>query len=149
MVKQVQAVEENHGLIAQAKAEYEAIVEEARDYYQKAREMRGQADKLKHSGSTDPQVATQVMTLLEQANYFDQLANQKDGHPRLEAIRRLEDLQREAFELKGTIQYNESVLAQQQKELEEVRKEAVAMIRRVEERIQKTEQLLASCYLAN
>jgi hypothetical protein len=36
-----------------------------------------------------------------------------------------------------------SLLARQQKELEEVRKEAAAIIRRSEERIQETEQLLA------
>ena len=140
MAKQTQ---EKVGLLTQAQAEYEAIVEEVRGYCQKARELRQQADELKRSGSTDPQVATEVNKLLEQAEYFDQLADQKDGHPRLEAIRRIEDLQREVSGLRETIQHNESVLARQHKELEEAKEEAAVMIRRAEERIQETEQLLA------
>ncbi|USG64622.1 hypothetical protein NDK47_21130 [Brevibacillus ruminantium] len=140
MAKQTQ---EKVGLLAQAQAEYEAIVEEVRGYCQKARELRQQADELKRSGSTDPQVATEVNKLLEQAEYFDQLADQKDGHPRLEAISRIEDLQREVSGLRETKQHNESVLARQHKELEEAKEEAVVMIRRAEERIQETEQLLA------
>ncbi|MGO4119122.1 hypothetical protein ACEQ6C_38685, partial [Rhizobium ruizarguesonis] len=106
-------------------------------------QLREQADELRRSGSTYPRVATQVNKLLEQAEYFDQLADQKDGYPRLEAIRSLEDLRREATTLKEIIQYNESVLARQQKELEEVKEEAAAMIRRAEERLQDTEHSLA------
>jgi hypothetical protein len=141
MAKRVQAVEEKVGLIAQAQEEYEGIVEKVHGYCQKAQELRKQVDELRRSGSTDPRMATQIRHLLEQADYFDQLADQKDGHPRLEALRRIEDLQWEATALKGT--HNESLLARQQKELEEVRKEAAAIIRRSEERIQETEQLLA------
>ncbi|CAM3661689.1 hypothetical protein EDM52_08435 [Brevibacillus invocatus] len=140
MAKQTQ---EKVGLLAQAQAEYEAIVEEVRGNCQKARELRQQADELKRCGSTDPQVATEVNKLLEQAEYFDQLADQKDGHPRLEAIRRIEDLQREVSGLREIIQYNENVLGRQHKELEEAKEEAAVMIRRAEERIQETEQLLA------
>lgn len=133
MAKHVQEIEEKAGLIVQAEAQYEAIIEEVRNYCHKARQLREQADELRRSGSTDPRVATQVNKLLEQAEYFDQLADQKDGYPRLEAIRSLEDLRREATTLKEIIQYNESVLARQQKELEEVKEEAAAMIRRAEE----------------
>lgn len=57
MVKQVQ---EKAGLIAQAQAEYEAIVEEVRGFCQKAQELRKQADELRRSGSIDPQVAKEV-----------------------------------------------------------------------------------------
>lgn len=65
MVKQVQ---EKAGLIAQAQAEYEAIVEEVRGYCEKARALRQQADELRRSGSIDPQVATEVRKLLEQTD---------------------------------------------------------------------------------
>lgn len=141
MAKQVQ---EKVGLIAHAEAEYEAIVEEVRGYCQKARELRQQAHELRRSGSIDPLVASEVRKLLEQAEYFDQLADRMDGHPRLEAIRRLEDLQREASGLRETVQHNESVLARQKKELDVAKEEAAAMIRRAEERIQETEKLVAS-----
>jgi uncharacterized protein Yka (UPF0111/DUF47 family) len=144
MAKRVQAVEEKVGLIAQAQEEYEEIVEEVQGYCQKARELRKQADELRRSGSTDPQMATQIRQLLEQADYFDQLADQKDGHPRLEALRRINDLQREAFAVKATISHNESVLIRQRRELEQTREEAAAMIRRAEERVQETERLLSS-----
>lgn len=142
MAKKVQAVEEKLGLIAQAEAEYEAIVEEVRGYCQKARELRQQADELRHSGNIDPQLATEVNKLLEQAEYFDQLADEQDGHPRLEAIRRLEELQREASGLRETVQHNESVLARQKQELDVAKEEAAAMIRRAEERIRETKQIL-------
>lgn len=142
MAKRVQAVEEKVGLIAQAQAEYEAIVEEVRGFCQKAQELRKQADELRRSGSIDPQVAKEVKQLLEQAEFFDQLADKKDGHPRLEAIRRLEELQREASGLRETVQHNKSVLARQKQDLDEVKEEAAAMIRRAEERIRETEQLL-------
>jgi hypothetical protein len=104
MAIRVQVVEEKVGLIAQAEAEYEKLMEEMSGYCQKARDLRQQADELRCSGSTDPQVATEVRKLLEQAEYYDQLADQKDGHPRLEVLRRIEGLQREASALKGTIQ---------------------------------------------
>lgn len=81
--------------------------------------------------------------LLDQAEQLEMLADQKDGHPRLEAIRYIEDLQREASALKGTVQHNQAVLARQRKELEEAREEAMAMVQRAEERVQETEQLLA------
>ncbi|MFS0554761.1 hypothetical protein [Brevibacillus sp. 179-C9.3 HS] len=97
MTKQVQ---EKVGLIAQAQAEYEAIVEEVRGYCQKARELRQQADEMRCSGSTDPQVATEIRKLLEQADYYNLLADQKDGHPRLEILRRLDGLEREASGLR-------------------------------------------------
>jgi Mg2+ and Co2+ transporter CorA len=141
MAKQAQ---EKVGLIAQAEAEYEAIVDEVRGYCQKARELRQQADELRRSGNIAPKVASEVRKLLEQAEYFYQLADEKDGHPRLEAIRRLEELQREASGLRETVQHNESVLARQKKELDVAKEEAAAMIRRAEERIQETEQLIAS-----
>ncbi|SYX84013.1 hypothetical protein [Paenibacillus alvei] len=141
MAKQLQ---EKVGLIAQAEAEYEAIVEEVRGYCQNARQLREQADELRQSGSTDPQVATEVRKLLEQAEYFEQLANEKDGHPRLETIRHLEGLQWEATALKGTIQQNKSVLARQDIELEEAEREAVLLVQRAKEQIQETEQLLES-----
>ncbi|MGK5509294.1 hypothetical protein [Brevibacillus formosus] len=139
MAKQAQ---EKIGLIAQAQAEYEAIVEVVRGYCQKARQLRKQADELRRSGSTDPQVATEISKLLEQAEYFDLLANEKDGHARLEAIRHLEDLQWEATALKGTIQQNKNVLARQQIELKEAEREVVLMVQRATEQIQETEQLL-------
>jgi len=144
MAKRVQAAEEKVGLIAQAQAEYEAIVEEVRGYCQKAQELRRLADELKRSGNTDPKVATQIGQLLEQAEYYDQLANQKDGHPRLEALRCINDLQREASAVKDAISHNEGVLARLRQELIEAREEAAALIRRAEERVQETEQLLAS-----
>ncbi|MDK8183731.1 hypothetical protein [Paenibacillus sp. UMB4589-SE434] len=55
MAKQVQEVEETLGLIAQAQAEYERIMEEVRGYCQKARELLQQVDELRCSGSTNPQ----------------------------------------------------------------------------------------------
>jgi cell division septum initiation protein DivIVA len=60
MAKRVQAVEEKDGLIAQVQEEYEEIVEEVQRYCRKSRELRKQADELKRSGSTDPQMATQI-----------------------------------------------------------------------------------------
>lgn len=144
MAKQVQAVEENQSLIVQAQAEYEAIVEKIRGYCQKVRELRQQADKLRRSGSTDPQVATEISQLLEQADYYNHLADQKDGHPRLEILRRIDSLEREASGLRETVQHNESVLLRQQKELEEAEREAVLLVQRAKEQIQETEQLLKS-----
>ncbi|UFJ40482.1 hypothetical protein LOK74_21010 [Brevibacillus humidisoli] len=53
------------------------------------------------------------------------------------------ELQREASGLRETVQHNESVLVRQKRELDVAKEEAVAMIRRAEERIQETEQPLA------
>ncbi|MEK5166567.1 hypothetical protein NYE69_30115 [Paenibacillus sp. FSL R5-0527] len=47
MVKEVQAVAEETGLIAQAQAEYGAIRVQIAEHYQQTRELRNQADKLK------------------------------------------------------------------------------------------------------
>ncbi|WP_340673012.1 hypothetical protein [Brevibacillus agri] len=104
MAKREQVIEETLGLIAQAQAEYEKIVEEVRSYCQKARELRYQADKLRCSGSSDPQVATEISKLLEQVNYYNHLADQKDGQPRLEILRRIDSLVREASGLREAVQ---------------------------------------------
>ncbi|MEQ7053732.1 hypothetical protein ABN764_24140 [Paenibacillaceae sp. P-4] len=108
MAKQAQEVEETLGLIAQEQAEYERIMEEVRGYCQKARELLQQADELRCSGSTNPQVPTEISKLMEQANYFKHLADQKDGYPRLEILRRIGSLEREASGLRDSIQYNEN-----------------------------------------
>ncbi|MDS1030537.1 hypothetical protein RDV78_08650 [Bacillota bacterium LX-D] len=142
MAKRVQAVQEKKvGLIEQAKAEYDAIMDEVREYWEKAKELREQAYQLKQS--RNPQFAVEAMRLLEQAEYYDQLGDEKDGHPRLEALRRIDDLLRQASALKANISHNQSVFARQQKELKEVKEEAALMVKRAEERIQETEQLLA------
>lgn len=138
-----QTVEETVRSIAQAQAEYEKLVEEVRGYCRKARELREQAAELKRSGRTDSQVGAEMRQLLDQAEQYELLADQQDGHPRLEAIRHIEDLQREASALRGTVQYNQSVLARQRKELEEAKEEVAAMVQRAEERVQETERLLA------
>lgn len=141
MAKKVQAVEERKvGLIAQAQAEYDEIMDEVRRYWQKAKELREQAYQLRQS--RNPQAAMEANRLLEQAEYYEQLGKEKDGHPRLEALRRIDDLQRQASALKANISYNESVLARQQMELKEAKEEAALMVKRAEERVQETEQLL-------
>lgn len=144
MAKREQVIEETLGLIAQAQVEYQAIVEEVRGYCQKARELRQQVEELRRSGSTDSQVATEISKLLEQADYYNHLADQKDGHPRMEILRRIDSLVREASGLRETVQHNENVLARQQMELEEAEREAVLMVKRAKEQIQETEQLLES-----
>jgi len=130
------------GSIASGEEPFILIVEEA-SYCQKARELRYQVDKLRCSGSSDPQVATEISKLLEQADYYNHLADQKDGQPRLEILRRIDSLVREASGLREAVQHNEHVLARQQMELEEAEREAVLMVKRAKEQIQKTEQLLS------
>jgi len=130
IAKQAQKVEETLGLIAKVQAEYQAIVEEVRGYCQKARELRQQEEELRRSGSTAPQVATEISKLLEQADYYNHLADQKDGHPRLEILRRIDSLVREASGLRETVQHNENILARQQMELEKTERKAVLMVQR-------------------
>lgn len=142
MAKKVQSVKEKKiGLIEQAKAEYDAIMDEVRECWQKAKELREQAYKLKQS--RDPEVVVEANRLIEQAESYEQLGDEKDGHPRLEALRRIDDLQRQASALKANISHNESVLARQQLELKEAKEEAALMVKRAEERVLETEQLLA------
>ena len=43
MVKQVQAIEEKMGFIAEARAAYEQLMDEIRSYCQQARQLREQA----------------------------------------------------------------------------------------------------------
>ena len=82
MAKQAQKVEETLGLIAKVQAEYQAIVEEVRDYCKKARALRQQADELRRSGSTDLQVATEISKLLKQADYYNHLAESEGRTPK-------------------------------------------------------------------
>lgn len=70
MAKREQGIEENMGLITQVQAEYRTIMEEVRSYCQKARELWQQAEDLRRSGSTDPQVATEISKLLEPVEYY-------------------------------------------------------------------------------
>lgn len=134
---------EGTGLIAQTQAEYEAIRAQIVEHYQQARELRNQADKLEQSGRTDAQVMTEVNQLLDQAKRLTSLADQLDDHERLEAIRNMNELEIEACVLKEKSAYNENMLARQQTELEKVKEEAVAMIRRAEEEMKETARCLA------
>ncbi|NUU59596.1 hypothetical protein [Paenibacillus agri] len=143
MAKEVQAVAEGTGLIAQAQAEYEAIRVQIAEHYQQARELRNQADKLEQSGRTDAQVMTEVNQLLDQAKRLTSFADQLDDHERLEAIQNMNELEIEAYVLKEKSAYNENMLARQQTELEKVKEEAVAMIRRAEEEMKETSRCLA------
>lgn len=144
MAKEIQAVAEGAGLIAQAQAEYyEAIRAQIAEHYQQARELRNQANKLKQSERTDVQVMTKVNQLLDQAERLTSLADQLDDHARLEVIRQMNDLEIEASVLKEKIAYNENMLARQQTELEKVKEEAVAMIRRAEEEMKEIARCLA------
>lgn len=147
MAKREQVVTEVVGetvrSIAQAEADYEQLMDEIRGYWQRARDLRKKAAELKLSGRTDAQVGAEIRQLLDQAERFELLGDQKDSHEKLEAIRYIEDLQREASALRGTVQHNQAVLARQRKELEEAREEAMVMVQRAEERVQETEQLLA------
>ncbi|MGN7457204.1 hypothetical protein ACTHPH_20530 [Paenibacillus pasadenensis] len=129
--------------IAQAQTEYEKLVDEVRGYCRKARELREQAAELRRSGRADSHVGTEMRQLLDHAEQYELLADQQDGHPRLEAIRHIEGLQCEASALRGTVKHNQGVLDRQRKELEEAKEEAVAMVQRAEERVQETERLIA------
>ncbi|AZK48568.1 hypothetical protein [Paenibacillus lentus] len=142
MAKEVQAVTEETGLIAQAQAEYEAIRAQIAEHYQQARELRNQADKLNQSGRTDVQVMTEVNQLLGQAERLTSLADQLDDHERLEAIHNMNELENEASVLKEKSAYNENMLARQQTEPEKVKEEAAAMIRRAEEKMKETARCL-------
>ena len=101
-----QTVEETVSSIAQAQADYEQLMGEIREYCQQTKNLREQAAELRRSGRTDSQVGVEIRQLLDQAEQLEMLADQKDGHPRLEALRYIEDLQREASALRGTVQHN-------------------------------------------
>ncbi len=137
-----EVVEETVRSITQAQADYEQLMDEIRDYWQRARDLREKAAELKLSGRTDAQVGAEIRQLLDQAERFELLGDQKDRHEKQEAIRYIEDLQGEVSALRGTVQHNQIVLVRQRKELEEAREEAVTMVQRAEERVQETEQLL-------
>ncbi|MGG4492896.1 hypothetical protein [Brevibacillus reuszeri] len=139
-----EVVEETVGLIAQAFAAYEKLMNEIHEYSQKARELREQAAELRQSGRTDFEVGVEVQQLLDQAKHFQMLADQKYDIPLLEALRRIDNLEREASDYRQLVKHNQSVLARQQKELQEARVEAAAMIQRAEERVRETSQLLAN-----
>lgn len=55
-----QVVEETVRSIAKAKADYEQLMDEIRDYCKRARDLREQAAELKRSGRTDSQVGTEM-----------------------------------------------------------------------------------------
>ncbi|MGM0710301.1 hypothetical protein [Brevibacillus parabrevis] len=138
-----EVTEETVRSISKAQADYEQLMNEIRDYCRQAKDLRERATELKWSGRTDSQVGAEMRLLLDQAEQFEMLADKKDGHPRLEALCYIEDLQREASALRGTVQHNQAVLTRQLKELKEAREEAAAMVQRAEARVQETEQLLA------
>ncbi|NMM52621.1 hypothetical protein [Paenibacillus aquistagni] len=79
--------------------------------------------------------------LMDEIRYYCKRARdlREDGHPRLEALRYIEDLQREASALRGTVQHKQAVLARQQKQLVEVWEEEAVMVQLAEERVQETQ----------
>ena len=143
MAKQAQNVEETLGLIAQAQAEYEQLMDEIRGYCQQARELREQAEELQRSGRTDFQVSEEIQQLLKHAEHLDAVADQKDGLPRQQALELIDRLEQEASDCKQLVQYNQTVLTRQQQELEDAKAAAAKMVQDAEERLKQTRQVLA------
>ncbi|MFS0556358.1 hypothetical protein [Brevibacillus sp. 179-C9.3 HS] len=144
MAKRVHEKEGTIGLIADAQAEYEALMDEVHGYWEQAKELRKQATELKASRSTDSRTAVEISQLLERAKYIDQMGDEKEALPRLEILSRIHVLQREAEGLKETILFNHGVLERKEQELVEVEREATLMVKRAQESIQETKQLLVS-----
>lgn len=128
--------------IAQARAAYEQLMDEIRSYCQQARELREQAAELKRSGRSDFQVRGEIQQLLNRAEHLDTVADQKDGLPRQQALQRIDRLEREALDCKQPVQYNQSVQARQEQELEDAKAAAAKMVQDAEERLKQTRQIL-------
>lgn len=75
MAKRVHEKEGTIGLIAEAQAEYEALMDEVHGYWEQAKELRKQATELKASGCTDSRTAVEISQLLERAKYIDQMGD--------------------------------------------------------------------------
>lgn len=131
------------GLIAQAQAEYEQLMDEIRSYCQQARGLREQVAELQRSGRTDIQLREEIQELLNQAEHWDAVAAQRDGQPRQQALQLIDKLEREASDCRQLVQYNQTVLVRQQQELEDVKVAAVKMVQDAEERLEYTLQILA------
>ncbi|MGG0887001.1 hypothetical protein HPY28_29940 [Brevibacillus sp. HB1.2] len=131
------------GLIAQAQAEYEQLMDDICGYCQQARELREQAAALQQTGLTDFQVSEEIQQLLKHAEHLDAVADQKDGLPRQQALELIDRLEQEASDCKQLIRYNEAVQARQEQELENAKAAAVKMIQDAEERLAQTRQVLA------
>ncbi|MDR4997402.1 hypothetical protein [Brevibacillus parabrevis] len=131
------------GLIAQAQAEYDQLMDDIRGYCQQARELREQAAALQQTGLTDFQVSEEIQQLLKHAKHLDAVAGQKYGLPRQQALELVERLEQEASDCKQLIQYNKAVQARQEQELEDAKAAAVKMVQDAEERLEQTRQILA------
>lgn len=77
MTKREQGVKQV-GLIAQAQAEYEQLMDEIRSYCQQVRGLREQVVELQRSGRTDIQLREEIQELLNQAEHWDAVAAQRD-----------------------------------------------------------------------
>lgn len=102
-----------------------------------------QAAILKQSGQTDFQVSEEIQELLNQAEHWDAVAEQKDGQPRQQALQLIDKLEREASDCRQLVKYNQTVLARQQQELEDVKVAAVKMVQDAEARMECTQQIIA------
>ncbi|MFU1794162.1 deaminase domain-containing protein [Paenibacillus azoreducens] len=129
--------------IAQARAANEQLMDEIRGYCQQARELREQAVGLQRSGRTDFQVREEIQQLLNRADHLDAVADQKDGLPRQQALELIDRLEQEASDCRKLVQYNETVQARQEQELEDEKEAAAKMIQDAEKRLAQTRRVLA------
>lgn len=129
--------------IAQAHAAYEQLMDEIRGYCQQARELREQATELQRSVRTDFQVREEIQQLLNRAEHLNTVADQKDGLPRQQALELIDRLEQEAADCRKLVQYNETVQARQEQELEDAKAAAAKMIQDAEECLAQTRQILA------
>lgn len=142
MAKQVQAIEEKRGLIAESQVAYEQLMDEIRGYCQQARQLLEQVAELQRSGRTDFEVREEIQQLLNRAEHLDAVADQKDGLPRQQALELIDRLEQEAADCRKLVQYNEAVQARQKQELEDARTVAAKIVQDAEERLAQTRQIL-------
>ncbi|MFA4134244.1 MULTISPECIES: hypothetical protein [unclassified Brevibacillus] len=138
-----QEVEKEVRSIAQARAAYEQLMDEIRGYCQQARELRKQAAELQQAGLTDFQVSEEIQQLLKHAKHLDAVAGQKDGLPRQQALELIDRLEQEASDCRKLVQYNETVQAQQEQELEDAKETAAKIIQDAEKHLAQIRQVLA------
>ena len=119
------------------------IEERIESYSAKARECRKIAFELHNTEELSLETHTRFKELVEQANYYDSLAEHTMHTERYNQLQNLNLMKETAARLRHTLNHNKLILSEYINNLEEVKQTALELIENAEQKIKNVKYLIA------
>ncbi|MEK3761335.1 hypothetical protein MKZ07_23265 [Paenibacillus sp. FSL P4-0338] len=129
------------GQIKQEELKLQEIEDRIESYSSKARECRNIIISLQ-AGEPSPDIPTKISELLNQASYYDSLAEHTMHTERYTQIQNYDFVKETASRIRHTLMYNKGILSNYLESLDDIKQTAKKMIIEAEQKINNVEFLI-------